>query len=75
MTHEEFLEQQKTAIVEALAEANKNTEGLRDYFAADALQGLIAATPTENEFSSIQAAARLAYRYADEMLKARKKAA
>lgn len=73
MTHEEFLAQQKTAIVEAIAEANKNTEGLRDYFASAALTGMYAGY--QGNAPEPEQVAEDAYFIADEMLKAREKAA
>ena len=75
MNTEEFLEHQKAMLIDAINETtNKNsTEGLRDYFAAAALQGLIAATPEDNDFQSINSAAHLAYLYADAMLKERER--
>lgn len=75
MNTEEFLEHQKRIMIDAINETTKAnaTDGLRDYFAAAALQGLIAATPEDNEFQSINSAARLAYIYADTMLKERER--
>lgn len=72
MNTEEFLEQQKGNVIDAINET-QNIEGLRDYFAAAAMQGLISATPEDNEFQSINSAARLAYLYADAMLKERER--
>lgn len=70
MTHEEFLQQQKAMLVEAINETNKNNsvEGLRDYFAASALTGLLFNPGTDGYPEDF---AGWAYRYADAMLKAR----
>lgn len=59
----------------AVAElANVKWEGmtLRDYFAAKAMQGIIASEkPGDEEFATPEMYARDAYKYADAMLKAR----
>jgi hypothetical protein len=59
----------------AVAElANIKWEGmtLRDYFAAKAMQGIIASEqPGDEEFATLEMCARDAYKYADSMLKAR----
>jgi hypothetical protein len=45
---------------------------LRDYFAAKAMQGIIASEqPGDEEFATLEMCARDAYKYADAMLKAR----
>ena len=74
MNTEEFLEHQKAMLIDAINETtNKNTtEGLRDYFAGLAIQGLIAATHQDNDFQR-KSAARLAYLYADAMLRERER--
>ena len=74
MNTEEFLEHQKRIMIDAINETtNKNsTEGLRDYFAAAALQGLIALTKN-GAIPSVTIASDLAYKYADAMLKERER--
>lgn len=64
MNKEELLEHQKNVI---LAAAN---EGLRDYFAAAALQGMLADAEASGEPEIF---ANAAYMYADAMLKEREK--
>jgi hypothetical protein len=53
----------------------QKTEGgmtLRDYFAAKAMQGIIASEqPGDENFATLEMYARDAYKYADAMLKAR----
>jgi hypothetical protein len=45
---------------------------LRDYFAAKAMQGIIASEqPGDEEFATLEMCAHDAYKYADAMLKAR----
>lgn len=44
---------------------------LRDYFAAKALQGILAAYAGENQWPSVQTLARQAYEFGDAMMKAR----
>ena len=73
MNTEEFLEHQKRIMIDAINETtNKNsTEGLRDYFAAAAMQAIITANDTfdyDEEPVSLNA-----YKMADAMLKEREK--
>lgn len=51
----------------------KQAENRRDYFAAKAMQGWMATYPSDQAFAGVSAdeVARLAYRIADAMLKAR----
>lgn len=46
---------------------------MRDYFAAAALQGMLAATPEAADYPSRIATSELAYLYADAMLKERER--
>lgn len=52
-------------------ETNSHGMTLRDYFAAKAMQGIIASTPDRMPCPPDEATATRAYRYADAMLKAR----
>ena len=47
--------------------------GLRDYFAAAALQGMLAATPEIADYPSRHAISELAYMFTDAMLKERER--
>lgn len=70
MNTEEFLEHQKRIMIDAINETtNKNpTEGLRDYFAAMALGGLL----WQGGFE-YREVAECAYKVADAMLKERER--
>lgn len=74
MNAEEFLEHQKAMLIDAINEtqSKQSTEGLRDYFAAAAMQGLIAITKN-GAIPSVTIASDLAYKYADAMLKERER--
>jgi hypothetical protein len=77
MNTEEFLEHQKRIMIDAINETtNKSaTEGLRDYFAAAALQGLISAAGDLDGIVNYSETviAENAYALADAMLKERDK--
>jgi len=68
MNTEEFLEQQKRIMIDAINEtSNKNpTEGLRDYFAGLAMQAILA----DDHYDYV---ARVAYSMADAMLEERER--
>lgn len=75
MNTEEFLEHQKRIMIDAINETQnkQSTEGLRDYFAAAALQALVSRYAVNAGLIDARATAELAYVFADMMLKERER--